>query len=390
VKEHRPQVLLPGQKCVIATELTCEVNEVEKDAILVSVSVLQEKERGVPAATKLPYASRFFKNVGIARTETEALLRIPKDQIEAITTICSEAPAKLDHVQQAIEHLKAAGLNELAEAVQHHVKREADKELLARKRKEVQQLQRQIARLQAAIGKSGACRDDAAQPEPQQIQVDLAILEISLTKMREHGFDLGESGLGAQLQSESRCPGEQCAIGVLDRDAEFVRLIRKLQKAGIAKILAEPTLITLSGRPATFRSGGEFPVQVPQSGGQTAVELVEFGTRVDLMPLHLGDGKLRLEIRPVISEIDSSRSVNVDGCKVPGLRVRMVDTAAELKTGQILAVGGMIRQVPSADPTGDDGEQQLEEIELIVLATPTLLECARGARAVAGRPCSPH
>jgi hypothetical protein len=82
-----PADLVPGTKCVITARLECEIHEVDKDAVLVAVTAIREAEQGVPMLSKVPNSHRLFKNVGVARTETKVVLRIPKDQVKAVTPI---------------------------------------------------------------------------------------------------------------------------------------------------------------------------------------------------------------------------------------------------------------------------------------------------------------
>ncbi len=156
------------------------------------------------------------------------------------------------------------------------------------------------------------------------------------------------------------------------------------------KVLAEPTLVTVSGRPAAFNSGGEFPIIVPQSLGTVSVEYRQFGTRVDFVPLVLGNGNLRLEVRPQISEIDPSRSVTINNVTVPGLRTRWVDTAVEMKSGQTLALAGLIQSRVEAENRGIPWladlpyfgvpfrrvTEQMNEVELLIMVTPEFVEAA--------------
>ena len=109
------------------------------------------------------------------------------------------------------------------------------------------------------------------------------------------------------------------------------------------KILSDPTLVTVSGRPAFFNSGGEFPILVPQSLGTVSIEYKKFGTQIDFVPIVLGNGNLRLEVRPRISEIDHTRSITINGTTVPGLRVREADTGVEMHPGQTLAIAGLVQ-----------------------------------------------
>ena len=97
--------------------------------------------------------------------------------------------------------------------------------------------------------------------------------------------------------------------------------------------MAEPTLVTVSGRPAFFNSGGEFPILIPAGLGTVSVEFKKFGTQVDFVPIVLGNGNIRLEVKPRVSFVDPTLSVTSQGITVPGLNVREVDTGVEMKAG---------------------------------------------------------
>jgi pilus assembly protein CpaC len=135
-------------------------------------------------------------------------------------------------------------------------------------------------------------------------------------------------------------------------------------------VLAEPTLVIVSGRPATFHSGGELPILVPQSSGKQVVEYRQLGTRLDCVADVLDTGRIRLELRSTVSEIDASRSVAIQGVSVPGLRTRSFDTAAEMEAGETLVLGGMNQTRPkrAADSA------QIEETALLVTVTANLGE----------------
>ncbi len=119
------------------------------------------------------------------------------------------------------------------------------------------------------------------------------------------------------------------------------------------------------------------------------------------MPIVLGNGNIRLEIRPRISEIDPTRSITINGTTVPGLRVREADTGAELKPGQTLAIAGLIqkriqaskREIPWLGETPWIGAafrrtfNQEEEIESLILVTPEIvagLDCCEAPQCLPG------
>jgi pilus assembly protein CpaC len=161
-------------------------------------------------------------------------------------------------------------------------------------------------------------------------------------------------------------------------------MLEAMRRDNLAKILAEPTLITISGRPAYFQSGGEIPVIT--SGGVGVApntRYKNYGTEIDFVPIVLGNGKIRLEVRPRISEIDASRSTGT----AEAFSVRTVDTGVELTAGQTLAIAGLIQSRVESSRVGLPWVSELpylgmmfrrtveerNEIELLVLVTPELV-----------------
>ena len=151
-------------------------------------------------------------------------------------------------------------------------------------------------------------------------------------------------------------------------------LIEALRKDNLAKVLAEPTLVTVSGRPASFQSGGEIPIIVPQSGGNAVVEYRQTGTRVDCVGTVLKTGRIRLELTSTISEVDPSRSIIVQEVSVPGLRTRKVDTAVEMDAGQTIVLCGMVQKCPTEESDSDANQEKT----LLVAVTVHLVDPAAG------------
>ena len=121
----------PGTKWLVTADLECEIKGITEDAVSISVTAIREVEQGVPMLAKLPYTNRLFKNVGVARTETRVILNIPKDRIKQIVPVADSASAKEEHLQTAVEHLQAAGLDELASTVADQANQPACKEPIA-------------------------------------------------------------------------------------------------------------------------------------------------------------------------------------------------------------------------------------------------------------------
>ncbi|MBK8914763.1 MAG: type II and III secretion system protein family protein [Phycisphaerales bacterium] len=168
--------------------------------------------------------------------------------------------------------------------------------------------------------------------------------------------------------------------------------VQALRENGLLRVLAEPNLVTVNGSEANFLAGGEFPIPVPQSGGSggttITIDYREFGVRLRFTPAILGDGIIRLQVAPEVSEPDFSSAVTIGGFVVPGLVNRRVETVVELGDGQTFAIGGLLservrgtsRKIPALGDIPILGslfssvEYQSDETELVILVTPELVE----------------
>jgi pilus assembly protein CpaC len=126
-----------------------------------------------------------------------------------------------------------------------------------------------------------------------------------------------------------------------------------LERKGLVKTLAEPTLVALSGETASFLAGGEFPVPVQQgsggggggaNSGGISVEFKPFGVSLAFTPTVLADGIINLQVEPEVSSIDPSASISVNGLTIPGLQTRRANTVLELRDGESFALAGLIRR----------------------------------------------
>ncbi len=168
--------------------------------------------------------------------------------------------------------------------------------------------------------------------------------------------------------------------------------LQAIRENGLLKVLAEPNLVAISGRTASFLAGGEFPIPVPQTGaGGTGnvitIEFREFGVRLSFTPVVLANQMIRLNIAPEVSELDFARGVSIGGFVVPGLNVRRTETTIEMGNGQSLIISGLlsenIRATTSRIPgVGDlpvlgalfaSTEYRKNLTELMVLVTPEIV-----------------
>ncbi len=239
----------------------------------------------------------------------------------------------------------------------------------------------------------------------QQVMLKVKVMEVSRTKLRNLGFDFvnisgddfvasSVSGLlssftaGGGSGPNAGAIGDTFRFGIVDGNNAFFGFLQALQQNDMAKILADPTITAVSGRPAHFNVGGETPIIIPSGLGQTTVEYKPFGTAVDFVPIVLGNGNIRLEVRPRVSEIDESRTVEVNGFSVPSFKVREVDTGVEMKAGQTLALAGLVQtrvesqsrglpyvsDLPYVGAAFRSVREVVNEVELLILVTPELVD----------------
>jgi pilus assembly protein CpaC len=154
-------------------------------------------------------------------------------------------------------------------------------------------------------------------------------------------------------QIPSRLPGFSSSFTLSDLlnvfifrpDLNLGVTIRALQSKNVLQILAEPNLLALNGREASFLAGGEFPFPVVQSGGglnAVTITFKEFGVRLKFTPNILSDGTIRLKVAPEVSALDFTNALTVSGFLIPALSTRRAETEIELRDGQSFAIAGLI------------------------------------------------
>jgi pilus assembly protein CpaC len=170
--------------------------------------------------------------------------------------------------------------------------------------------------------------------------------------------------------------------------ATWTGFLDALQEDGLVKILAEPTLISQSGQQASFLAGGEFPVPVPQGLGTVGIEYKKFGVQLSFTPTVLSENKINLNVHPVVSELDYTSAVLIEGTIVPGVTSREASTVIELANGQSFAVAGLLQEtvrdslnkfpflgdIPIIGALFRSREFQKRETELIIIVTPHLVK----------------
>jgi pilus assembly protein CpaC len=177
-------------------------------------------------------------------------------------------------------------------------------------------------------------------------------------------------------------------LGIFNNKQDFFGLLQALRNESLIKVLAEPTLVAMSGKSASFISGGEQAIPVPAGLGQVGVQFEEFGTRLNFLPIILGDGKIWLEVEPEISDLNPAFGTVINGTSVPGRSTQRVHTTVLLEAGQTFVLGGLIERRVTASAVkvpivGDlpflgaafsSKSYDETETELLITVTPYLID----------------
>ena len=128
-------------------------------------------------------------------------------------------------------------------------------------------------------------------------------------------------------------------------DVNIGAVIKALQQKNLLQILAEPNLIAVNGKEASFLAGGEFPFPIVQPGqGFTAVTISfkEFGVQLKFTPVIMPNGNIHLRVAPQVSALDFANALTISGFTVPALSTRKAETEFELQDGQSFVIAGLI------------------------------------------------
>ncbi|TAN24286.1 MAG: type II and III secretion system protein [Acidobacteria bacterium] len=216
--------------------------------------------------------------------------------------------------------------------------------------------------------------------DPGQILLQVRFAEIDRSAVSQFGADLlstgagntvgtigtgqfggatsvtAPAGSGSQSQSQSggsSLTGKDAKIGLTDllnvflfrRDANLGVTLQALEQRNLLQILAEPNLVAMDGKEASFLAGGEFPFPVVQGQGainNVTIQFKPFGVNLHFKPTILPDGTIDLQVSPEVSALDFSNALTVSGFLIPALSTRRASTELELRDGQSFVIAGLM------------------------------------------------
>ena len=198
-----------------------------------------------------------------------------------------------------------------------------------------------------------------------QVLLKVRIGEINTTRAKQLGMDwtayyrsakhLDGALAGGLFASKIESPHDPPLLGPntdgfityrkTDGSFQFLSAFHALEEKGVARTLANPNLVALSGDSASFIAGGEFPIPITRSSSDNTVaftiEWKQFGVRLQFIPTVLDSNRIQLYVEPEVSAPDYSRAVVLSGSVIPGITTRRVSTTVELRSGEVLVIGGV-------------------------------------------------
>ncbi|MFT4111386.1 type II and III secretion system protein family protein [Silvibacterium sp.] len=209
----------------------------------------------------------------------------------------------------------------------------------------------------------------------KQVRLKVRIVEVDRSKLTEFGFNFYSVGGNTLAQtttsqfsstltastgsSSSSSSGTTASVGsktasytnplnflLYNSSLNIGAMLQDMEEKQILQILAEPTITTISGKEASFLSGGEFPFPVVQgsTGGLASISIQfrPYGVKIDFTPVVNVDGTVQLKVAPEVSALDYTNEVSIDGYDIPAISTRRADTQVVLRSGQSFAISGLL------------------------------------------------
>jgi pilus assembly protein CpaC len=171
------------------------------------------------------------------------------------------------------------------------------------------------------------------------------------------------------------------------KDLNLAATIKALESKRLLETLAEPNVLAINGKPASFITGGEFPFPMVGALGAVSIAFREFGIRINFLPTITPRGTILMQVAPEVSALDFANAVTFQGSTVPALSTRRVQTTVELESGQSFVIAGLmdnsmtetlnkipgLASIPLLGKLFQSRQQQRNNSELLVIVTPEIV-----------------
>lgn len=238
-----------------------------------------------------------------------------------------------------------------------------------------------------------------------QVNLRVRIAEMSRNLTRELGVNwqaLGSLGRYGAIGFATANPLTNLAANATRFGAGYAKssatgsadvnaVIDALSQDQLVRILAEPNLTTMSGEPASFLVGGEFPIPVAQEDEKTTIEFKQYGISLAFVPTVVSADRISIHVRPEVSQLSNEGAIRFgagnSSIQIPGLTVRRAETTVELGSGQSFAIAGLLQDnsrlgglglpfigdIPILGSLFRSSSFQRNETELVIVVTPYIV-----------------
>jgi pilus assembly protein CpaC len=229
--------------------------------------------------------------------------------------------------------------------------------------KDVTSAERAVA-MASTLGKTVNLLHVAVPPTESQILLKVKFADVDRSYTQDLGLNIISTGatntIGRVTTGQfsppvlTSSPGQPTTITFSDLlniflfrpDLNLGATIKALEAKNVLQILAEPNVLAINGKTASFLAGGEFPYPTLQGGGgglgAVTIQFREFGVRINFTPIITPRGTVRLQVEPEVSSLDFANGLVFQGFNIPALATRRVKTEIELEGGQSFAIGGLL------------------------------------------------
>ncbi len=244
---------------------------------------------------------------------------------------------------------------------------------------------------------------------PNQVNLRVRVVEMSRDIIKAFGvnwtnvpqngqFSFGAAtGIGGITESSPILQGlNKLGVGFKNGPFDLNVVIDALDSEGLVTVLAEPNLTAVSGAPASFLAGGEYPIPVPQGLNTITIDYKKYGVSLGMVATITDGGRINLAVKPEVSELSNVGAVTISGITVPALTTRRAETTVDLASGQSFAIAGLMQNnishqlqkfpglgnVPVLGALFRSDRFERNETELVVIVTPYIVRPASGRLAV--------
>jgi pilus assembly protein CpaC len=259
-------------------------------------------------------------------------------------------------------------------------------------------------KIAATAGKVVNLLDVKVPPADPQILLKVRFMSVDRTKAQQLGINMFDNGLGNAIGAVSTTqftpPLTTSAGTVISTNQNITALfpglggvgatIQALNTKEVTEVLAEPNIMAVNGKEASFLAGGEYPYPIAQgsSNGTTiTIMFKEYGIRLNFIPVVTPRGTIRLQIAPEVSSLDFTDAVDISGFEVPAITTRKMKTEVELADGQSFVLAGLLNNqetetfekipflgdIPILGTFFKSMQKSKTNAELIVLVTPEIV-----------------